>query len=498
MTRYVLALDQGTTSSRALLFDDQGRHVATSQQEFAQHFPQPGWVEHDAEDIWHSQINVARQVLQKQGIAASEVAAIGITNQRETSLLWERNSGRPLAPAIVWQDRRTADACQQLRAAGHESMVQQKTGLLLDPYFSATKLKWLLDNVPGARARARRGELAFGTVDSWLLWRLTDGAVHATDASNASRTLLYNLHTQDWDDQLLALLDIPRALLPQIRSSSEIYGHTASHWLGGAIPIAGCAGDQQAACFGQACFAPGMAKNTYGTGGFLLLNTGEQVQTSQHRLLSSVAWQRNGQTCHALEGSIFMAGAIVQWLRDGLGIIHQASEIEALAASVPDSDGVTLIPAFTGMGAPWWQPQTRASITGLSRNSTRAHIARAALEAIAQQVADVFEAMQQDSGGQISELRVDGGAASNNLLLQLQTDLLGIPVVRPRITETTALGAAYLAGLAVGLWSSSDELEQLWQMERRFTPTLQANERQRRRQHWQRTVSHALGEPGDH
>lgn len=495
MTRYVMALDQGTTSSRALLFDDRGQHIATVQQEFPQHFPQPGWVEHDAEDIWHSQLSVARRLLQQQGLQAGDIAALGITNQRETTVLWERSSGRPLAPAIVWQDRRTATLCQQLHESGHEALIRSRTGLLLDPYFSATKLKWLLDNLPDARLRAQRGELAFGTVDSWLMWRLSDGAVHATDASNASRTLLYNLHTGAWDDDILALLDIPRTLLPQIRDSSELLGHTAEHWFGGAIAITSCAGDQQAASFGQACFQPGMAKNTYGTGGFLLLNTGSQPQLSRHQLLSSVAWQRQGQTCYALEGSIFMAGAIIQWLRDALGIIHQASEVEALAASVPDCDGVTLMPAFTGMGAPWWQPQARASISGLSRNSTRAHIARAALEAIAQQIADVFEAMQQDSGGQIRELRVDGGAAGNNLLLQLQADLLGIPVVRPRITETTALGAAYLAGLAAGLWHSTAELESLWQMERRFEPRISEQERQQRRQQWRQVVTHALAGP---
>ncbi len=492
-TQYILALDQGTTSSRAILFDAGGDICGIAQREFQQHFPQPGWVEHDAEEIWTSQIGVAAEVLKKCNVVAAQVAAIGIANQRETTVLWERATGKPLHRAIVWQDRRTADLCAELRTAGHESLFQQRTGLLLDAYFSGAKLKWLLDHIPGARERARRGELAFGTIDSWLLWKLTGGNCHMTDASNASRTLLYNLHTRQWDDELLAILDIPREVLPEVRSSSEVYGTAETHWLGTALPIAGMVGDQQAATFGQACLTPGMAKNTYGTGCFMLLNTGEQPVASCHQLLTTVAWQIGDKTEYALEGSVFMAGATVQWLRDGLGIIEHSSDVEGLAASVQDNGGVYLVPAFTGLGAPHWQPHARASLFGMSRGTHRAHIARAALEAIAYQSADVLTAMQNDSGVCLSELRVDGGAARNNLLMQFQADILDVAVVRPRITETTALGAAYLAGLAVGFWRSIDDLAGLWMSERRFEPDMPAHRRADLLAHWSAAVTQTIG-----
>ena len=492
MQQFILALDQGTTSSRAILFDAAGEIRGVAQREFQQHFPQPGWVEHDAEEIWTSQIGVAAEVLKTSGITASQIAAIGITNQRETTVLWDRASGRPLHRAIVWQDRRTAGICEELRAAGLEPLFQQKTGLLLDAYFSGTKLKWLLDQIPGARERAGRGELAFGTIDSWLLWNLSGGACHMTDASNASRTLLYNLHTQQWDEELLRILDIPPQLLPEVHSSSEIYGTAQSHWLGAALPIAGMAGDQQAATFGQVCLSPGMAKTTYGTGCFMLLNTGDHAIPSQQRLLTTVAWQLEGKTTYALEGSVFMGGATVQWLRDGLGIIEQSAQVEALAASVPDNGGVYLVPAFTGLGAPHWQPHARASLFGMSRGTNRAHIARAALEAIAYQSADVLQAMQRDSGVMLSELRVDGGAARNDLLMQFQADILDVAVVRPRITETTALGAAYLAGLAVGFWHSPADLSSLWMIERRFEPNMLASQRAGLLTHWNAAVEQTI------
>ena len=486
--QYVLALDQGTTSSRAILFDHDGNIHAMAQREFGQHFPQPGWVEHDAGEIWQCQIGVAVEALQKANISARQVAAIGITNQRETTVLWDRITGAPLYHAIVWQDRRTAPLCEQLRAAGHEDMFTARTGLMLDPYFSGTKLRWLLDNVPGARERAERGELAFGTIDTWLVWNLSGGRLHITDTSNASRTLLCNIHSGDWDDDLLALLDIPRSVLPQIRDSSAVYGEAEAHWLGAAIPIAGIAGDQQAATFGQACLAPGMAKNTYGTGCFMLMNTGQQAIPSAHRLLTAVLWQFGGRATYALEGSVFMGGAIVQWLRDGLGIITSSNEVEPLAASVPDTGGVTLVPAFAGLGAPWWSPGARAALSGLTRGTTRAHIARAALEAIALQSADLLTAMGRDSTVPLAELRVDGGAARNNLLMQLQADLLGVPVVRPRVTETTALGAAYLAGLAVGYWQTPEEVMANWQLDRRFEPSISDSLRRERLDLWQQAV----------
>ena len=490
---FILAIDQGTTSSRAILFDHDGNIRALAQREFAQHFPQPGWVEHDAEEIWQSQIGVARDVLQQAGIDATAVAAIGITNQRETTVLWDRISGKPLHRAIVWQDRRTAPLCEALRAAGHETTFTARSGLLLDPYFSGTKLRWLLDNVPHARERAQRGELAFGTIDSWLVWNLSGGKLHITDASNASRTLLYNIHSNDWDDDLLALLDIPRALLPRVVASSALYGESDAHWLGAAIPIAGIAGDQQAATFGQACLAPGMAKNTYGTGCFMLMNTGQQAVPSGNKLLTTVLWKLGTETSYALEGSVFMGGAIIQWLRDGLGIINTSADVEALAASVPDSGGVTLIPAFAGLGAPWWKPDARAALTGMTRGSTRAHIAHAALEAIALQSADLLAAMESDSGVKLAELRVDGGAARNNLLMQIQADLLGVPVVRPRVTETTALGAAYLAGLAVGFWQSPEDVENHWHIDRRFTPSITESVRRERLTRWQAEVRKCIG-----
>ena len=494
--RFILALDQGTSSSRAMLFDVQGNIRGRAQREFGQHFPQPGWVEHDAEEIWQSQIEVAREALASSGTLAAGVAkslaAIGITNQRETVVLWERESGRPLAPAIVWQDRRSADLCAELAAAGLGQLFQQKTGLLLDPYFSGTKLKWLLDHIPGARTRAARGELAAGTIDTWLAWKLTGGRCHVTDVSNASRTLLFNLHTGQWDEELLRLLDVPRELLPEVCSSSEVYGHCEPEWLGEAVPIAGIAGDQQAATFGQACWQPGMVKNTYGTGRFMLMNTGGDIVLSNHQLLTTAAWRIGGETRYALEGSVFMAGATVQWLRDGLGLIKHASEVEQLATSVADNGGVYLVPAFAGLGAPHWEPRARGSLFGLTRGTGRAHIARAALEAIAYQSADVFRAMEQDSGMAVSELRVDGGAANNDLLLQFQADILGVPVVRPRITETTALGAAYLAGLAVDFWRSTDELARHWQTDRRFEPAMPEAERDRLIAGWNLAVAQTI------
>ena len=495
----ILALDQGTTSSRALLIDRQGRVLAQAQREFAQHFPQAGWVEHDAQDIWRTQRRVAHEVLARARVSPRQVAAIGLTNQRETTVLWDRRTGHPLAPAIVWQDRRTVGVCDALRRQGWAGRIQRKTGLVLDAYFSATKLQWLLDHVPGARQRAQAGELAFGTIDSWLVWQLTGGRVHATDASNAARTLLFNIHSLAWDDELLRLFNIPPSVLPVVLPSSGILGETPASLFGAPIPVAGLAGDQQAATFGQACFAPGMAKNTYGTGCFMLMNTGRNVPHSRHRLLGTVAWVGPGvaapqalspsQACYALEGSVFMAGATVQWLRDGLGLIRRASEIEALAASVPDSQGVVLVPAFTGLGAPYWDGHARGTLLGMTRGTGRAHLARAALESIAWQVADVFEAMTQDTGVALSELRVDGGASRNDLLMQLQADALGVPVVRPRLTETTAWGAAGLAGLATGLWSGADELAALWRPERRFEPRLGSAVRSAQLARWREAVA---------
>jgi len=492
VSRYVMALDQGTTSSRAIVFDRRGLPVASHQQEFRQIYPQPGWVEHDPQDLWRTQLACAQAALKAAGIAARDLAAIGIANQRETTLLWERTSGAALGPAIVWQDRRTAAACAALRAQGREAQVTAATGLLLDPYFSGTKLAWLLDHIPGARARAERGELAFGTVDSWLLWQLTGGAVHATDVSNASRTLLLNLHTLAWDDELLALFNVPRAVLPQVVPSSALLGQTRADLLGAPVPITGIAGDQQAATFGQACFAAGMAKNTYGTGCFMLMNVGAAPQPSANRLLATALWQRAGAPAvYALEGSVFVGGAVVQWLRDGLQLFGRAEEVEALAAQVPDSGGVMLVPAFTGLGAPYWDAQARGLMIGMTRGTTRAHVARAALESIALQSADVLAAMQKDAQQPITQLRVDGGAARNDLLMQMQADLSGVPVVRPRVTETTALGAAYLAGLATGVWASQEEIAALWQVDRRFEPAIDEDARAERLTRWQRAVQRA-------
>jgi glycerol kinase len=496
MTRFMLALDQGTTSSRAILFDAAGKVCGVEQQEYPQHYPRPGWVEHAPEDIWTSQAGVVAKLLRTHNIAATDIAALGIANQRETTILWERATGRPVANAIVWQDRRTAPLCDQLRADGCEPLFREKTGLPLDPYFSGTKIRWLLDNVPHLRARAERGEIAFGTVDSFLLWRLTNGRVHATDVSNASRTLLFNIHTRAWDDTLLDLLQIPRTLLPEIRPSSHLYGETEASLFGAAIPIAGIAGDQQAATFGQACHSPGMAKNTYGTGCFLLMNTGSTPQISRHGLLTTIGWEleKDGERLkppptYALEGSVFVAGAAVQWLRDELQIIRHASEIEALAASVPDSGGVVFVPAFVGLGAPYWDADARGALFGLTRGTGRAHIARATLEAVCHQTRDVLDAMRADSGLAISELRVDGGMTANNTLLQMQADLLGTTVIRPAVTETTALGVAYLAGLAVGFWRDTAQLATQWAADIAFTPTLSADQRESLRAHWHQAIA---------
>ena len=487
MPQFILALDQGTTSSRSILFDADGVPVATAQREFTQHFPRSGWVEHDAEEIWATQAATIAEVLARANASPEAVAAVGITNQRETTVLWDRATGRPVAPAIVWQDRRTADACEQLKARGLEAEVTRRTGLLLDPYFSGTKLAWLLDNVPGARERAEHGELAFGTVDSWLVWKLSNGARHVTDVSNASRTLLLGLASLDWDDWMLDTLRIPRAVLPQVVPSS-LRADAPQAVLGRhTVPIAGIAGDQQAALFGQACFEPGMAKNTYGTGCFLLMNTGDAPLASANRLLSTVAWQTT-EVRYALEGAVFVGGAVVQWLRDGLGFFDRSAEVEALAASVPDAGGVYLVPAFTGLGSPHWDAYARGTMVGLSRGTTRAHIARAALEAIAFQSAEVLLAMQRDAAHPLLELRVDGGATANDLLLQFQADLLGVPVVRPRVTETTALGAAYLAGLGVGFWSSPATVAANWRAERRFEPAMSRDEAATRLARWGRAV----------
>ncbi|WP_020655493.1 glycerol kinase GlpK [Massilia niastensis] len=489
--QYILALDQGTTSSRAIVFDHEGLPVASCQREFPQHFPQPGWVEHDALDIWHSQLACARDAVRQAGIDPAQIAAIGIANQRETTLLWDRATGEPVAPAIVWQDRRTAPACDLLREAGRAAMIGQRTGLEVDAYFSATKLQWLLEHVPGARARARagRGELAFGTVDSWLVFRLCGR--HVTDVSNASRTMLFNIHRLRWDDELLALFDIPRAVLPEVVASAEVVGLAAEEWFGHAIPIAGIAGDQQAATFGQACHRKGLVKNTYGTGCFMLMHAGDTPPVSHNRLLATVGWTVNGATAYLLEGSVFMGGATVQWLRDGLGIIRQSADVEPLAASVPDSGGVMLVPAFTGLGAPHWDPYARGTIVGMTRGTTAAHIARAAVEAIAYQSAELLAAMQKDAACAVLEMRADGGAARNDQLMQFQADLLGIPVVRPRVNETTALGAAYLAGLAVGYWESPADIARQWQAERRYEPMMDAGRRAELLARWARAVEHA-------
>jgi len=485
---FILALDQGTTSSRAILFDRAGRIVDAVQRDFPQHFPKPGRVEHDPQDIWSSQVSVAAEVLAKRGLAGADIAAIGITNQRETTVVWDRATGEPVYNAIVWQDRRTATFCDELKAAGHAELIRAKTGLVLDAYFSGTKVKWILDHVPGARDRAERGELCFGTVDSWLVWKLTQGKRHITDTSNASRTLLFNIHTLQWDDELLALFDVPRAMLPEVRPSSELYGHTDPERFGSAIPIAGIAGDQQAALFGQLCTSPGMVKNTYGTGCFLLMNTGDTPVTSANQLLTTVGWTIGGRTTYALEGSVFVGGAAVQWLRDGLKLIDASSDINALAASVPDSDGVIFVPALTGLGAPYWDPHARGAILGITRGTTDAHIARATLEGIAYQVHDIVRAMEADAGTPCTELRVDGGASASDLLLQIQADLLRTRIVRPASIETTALGAAYLAGLAVGYWPGIDALQQQWTADRSFEPLADATTTEQGIRRWHRAV----------
>lgn len=487
----ILALDQGTTSSRAIVFDHHGRLVAVAQKEFKQIFPQSGWVEHDPEEIWTSQLSVAQEALKKAKMKASDIAAIGITNQRETTIVWDRKTGKPIANAIVWQDRRTAGFCEELKKAGKADLVQQKTGLVIDAYFSGSKLRWLLDNVKDARARANKGELAFGTVDSWLLWKLTEGKLHATDISNASRTMLFNIRTGQWDDELLELLQVPKNVLPEVRSSSGVFGESAADLFGAPIKIAGIAGDQQAALFGQTCFGRGLAKNTYGTGCFMLMNVGTSAPTSKHKLLTTVAWRLKDAAEYALEGSVFIGGAVVQWLRDGLGIVKSASEIEKLAESVPDSGGVYIVPAFAGLGAPQWDQYARGTILGITRGTTAAHFARAGLESIAFQVADILDVMQKDSGINIQELRVDGGAAANDLLLQFQADLLRVPVVRPKVTETTALGAAYLAGLAVGFWKNPEDLKANWEIDRTFEPKLSADLVAHRRKRWSAALERA-------
>ena len=500
--RLILALDQGTTSSRAIAFGRDGRPVAMAKLPFEQHFPSPGHVTHDPEAIWSSQLTVAQRVVREVG-GAERIAAIGITNQRETTIVWDRATGAPIADAIVWQSRITAPACERLRLAGHEALFRDRTGLPLDAYFSGPKVAAILDAVPGARSRAARGELAFGTVDSFLLWRLTGGtaaagAIHATDVSNASRTLLFNIHRLAWDDDLLSIVGVPRAVLPDVRPTSGVVGETPPDLFGRSIPIAALAGDQQAATFGQACFAPGQAKNTYGTGAFLLLNTGPEVKTSAHGLLSTVGWQLQPQdpATYALEGSVFSAGSAVQWLRDGLGLIDRSEDVEELAASVPDSDGVFVVPAFTGLGAPYWDPDARGTIVGLTRGTTRAHLARATLDSIALQVADVLEAMAADAGAGIAALRVDGGAAANDLLLQLQADLLGVPVERPVVAETTALGAAYLAGLAIGYWRDGAEIASNWALDRRFEPSMSEDRRRSMLDAWHRAVERSCGWAG--
>lgn len=490
--KYILALDQGTTSSRAILLNRRAQIVALEQTEFAQHYPQPGWVEHDAAEIWRTQLFCAQTVLRKAGVSASEVSAIGVTNQRETTVIWDRKTGEPIAPALVWQDRRTAPFCVELQKRGLEVLVREKTGLRIDPYFSATKIRWVLDHVPGAQQRAEKGELAFGTIDSWLIWQLTGGRVHATDISNASRTMLCNLTTGQWDDELLGLLNIPAAILPEIVPSAAVVGLTSSELFGQAIPIAGVAGDQQAAAFGQASFMPGCAKNTYGTGGFLLMNTGDTPHESMHRLISTAAWQLgDAPITYALEGSVFIAGAVVQWLRDGLRFFNSAEEIESLAESVPDNGGVYLVPAFVGLGAPHWDSDASGMIIGLTRGTNRAHVARAALEGIAFQCAEVLDAMERDAGTSLKELRVDGGASRNNLLMQFQADISGVPVIRPAITETTALGAAFLAGLATNVWSGTDEISSLWRVDRVFEPAMDADRRAYLMNQWTRAVGRA-------
>ena len=490
--KYLLSLDEGTTSARAIVFDHEGNAIAVAQKEFTQHFPRSGWVEHDAEEIWSSQMGVAIEAMSRAKIEPRDLVGVGITNQRETTVVWDRASGNPIGPAIVWQDRRTAGDCDRLRLDGCADLIRERTGLLIDSYFSGTKIAWLLDHIPGARAKAEAGQLAFGTIDSWLAWKLSGGTLHVTDVSNASRTLLFNIHTRQWDDDLLKLLNVPRAMLPSVKSSGEIYGEIRTPGLAG-VPLAGLVGDQQAALFGQMCFTPGMTKNTYGTGCFMLQNTGDTAVTSRNRLLTTIAWEVHGRTCYALEGAVFVGGAVVQWLRDGLRLIRTSDEVNALAATVPDSGGVYVVPAFTGLGAPYWDPYARGTIVGITRGTTAGHIARAALESIAFQSADLLDAMRADAGQPPVELRVDGGASPSDLLMQFQADLLGVPVARPVVTETTALGSAYLAGLATGYWKTTDDLAKQYRVERRFEPAMPSDHMAARKEDWNRAVERSQG-----
>ena len=494
MKQYILALDQGTSSSRAIVFDEKGTTCAVAQREFRQIFPQSGWVEHDPHEIWASQASVIAEAISIMDINGLNLAGIGITNQRETTIVWDSETEEPIYNAIVWQDRRTSDYCDELKKQGLTDMIRQKTGLIIDAYFSATKIKWILDNVAGARKRAEKGKLMFGTVDTWLIWRLTRGEVHVTDVSNASRTMLFNINTLDWDQELLDLFDIPRSMMPEVKSSSEVYGHTKTTIFAHKVPISGIAGDQQAALFGQMCTEPGMVKNTYGTGCFLLMNSGEKPILSQNNLITTVAWKIGDRVNYALEGSIFVGGSVVQWLRDGLHVINSSSEVEALASQVPDTNGVYFVPALTGLGAPWWDQYARGTITGISRGTTTAHIARAALEGIAYQTMDITAAMSRDAGVPLRELKVDGGASRNNLLMQFQADILGTKVIRPQVVETTAMGAAYLAGLAVGYWSSIDEIRKQWQVDRVFEPSWDEKQIQTARSGWEDAVKRTLSE----
>ena len=492
MSKYILSFDQGTTSSRAILFDHQGQIHATSQKEFTQIFPKPGWVEHDPLEIWSTQMGVATEAISLKGLSVDDIAAIGITNQRETTVVWNKTTGQPIYNAIVWQDRRTAEFCDQLKSQGHQETIQQKTGLVIDAYFSGSKIKWILDHVEGARDLANKGELIFGTIDTWLVWKLTNGKVHVTDATNASRTMLFNIHTLEWDTELLQLLDVPASMLPQVKSSSEVYGHTTQLFAHHEIPIAGIAGDQQSALFGQMCTAPGMVKNTYGTGCFMLMHTGEKAVRSKNNLLTTIALQINGHTYYALEGSVFIGGAVVQWLRDGLHLIRNSSEVEALANQVTQTDGVYVVPAFAGLGAPYWNPHARGTIVGITRGTSSAHIARAALESIAFQSYDLLKAMEADAGIPIAELRVDGGATNHNLLMQFQSDIVNTKVIRPTMVETTALGAAYLAGLAVGFWKDIEELRSKWQVDKTFLPAATTEDRAQWILGWERAVKATL------
>ena len=489
--KYVMALDAGTTSNRAIIFDVDSKIVGVAQKEFTQHFPQPGWVEHDAEEIWSSMHEVMREALEQSGLVASDIAAIGITNQRETTVIWDRTTGRPIYNAIVWQSRQTADICEDLKRQGLVDEFKEKTGLVIDAYFSGTKVKWILDHVEGARARAEKGELAFGTIDTWLLWKLTGGKEHKTDYSNASRTLMFNIKTLEWDEALLKHLTVPKSLLPEVRPSSEVYGHTVPSVIGASVPVAGMAGDQQSALFGQNCFSPGEAKNTYGTGCFLLMNTGTDICMSKNGLVTTIAWGLDGKVEYALEGSIFVGGSAIQWLRDGLRLVDSAPDSEWVAKKVKDAGGVYMVPAFVGLGAPYWDMNARGMIIGLTRGTTKAHIVRATLDSLAYQTRDVLGAMEADSGNRLAALKVDGGAVANNLLMQFQADLLGVPVDRPQITETTALGAAYLAGLATGVWASKEDLKKSWQLDTRFTPALDKKDADKLYKGWKKAVKHA-------